>query len=141
MAGCYLNDRPDAPECASVSAKVHNKANRGCLRVIRLGQRLANAAMDRLCRYLGFDRLGRSEVMTINILHRVLGLVLFAFILAYLGNHIALSWEVAQHLDAQKVLRMVYRRHVKTRKNKQYQWLKVLEVQHPKHRRCCRFRE
>lgn len=45
-------------------------------------------------------------------LHRLLGLSLVVFIAAHLGNHIALFWNVEQHLAVQEALRKIYRHTV-----------------------------
>lgn len=44
--------------------------------------------------------------------HRALGLILIVFIVAHLGNHMALFWGVKQHLAVQEILRQVYRNPV-----------------------------
>jgi len=65
--------------------------------------------MDRIRCGVGSDGLGRAAAMTLTTLHRLLGLVLIAFIAAHLGNHIALFWGVEQHLAIQESLRKSYR--------------------------------
>jgi hypothetical protein len=47
--------------------------------------------------------------MTTIGLHRVLGLSLFVFITAHIGNHVSLFWGVDQHLAIQGTLRKIYR--------------------------------
>jgi hypothetical protein len=50
--------------------------------------------------------------MTPIVMHRLLGFLVLVFIVAHLGNHMALFFGVDRHLDVQKMLRPVYQHPV-----------------------------
>ena len=65
--------------------------------------------MDRLCCRRRIDVLGRTAIMRLATLHRLLGLSLSVFIVAHFANHVALFWGVEHHLIVQEALRKIYR--------------------------------